>query len=95
MSDQKTRNLLIFAAARFFNTKNWIKKIEKGYSYSYNGSSIFDFQRKGYARLLPQSSKEFELFDFITGNLFSVKKSEKNKLSIRNLDSSSSEILSL
>ena len=95
MLNKDLYNLMVFAASRFFGRKDWNGKVRSNFIYSYNGSSIFDFQRKGYVRIFPQSSIKFELFDFLTGNLYAVSKPKNDILDIKNHKTGVSQSLQL
>jgi len=77
--------LAIFVASRLFNNLNLYKKIlngEKNRLYSFDGLNIYDFSRRGYARIFPFGKNKFNIFDFVSGNNIIVTRLQKNKLKV-------------
>lgn len=78
--------LAIFAASKFFNLGGFYNKYiyNTRRHYSYDGMNIYDFNRKGYARIFPieNNINQFSIFDFVNGNYLTVTRTSKDKIGV-------------
>jgi len=73
-----------FIASKLMGTKGIYRKYKLSKNiYSYDGSSIYDFKRRGFIRITNKSDNELELYDFINKSYISVIRKNDKLISIK------------
>lgn len=71
---------IAFIASKLMGTNSIYNKYkQKSNVYSYDGSNIYDFKRKGFITITNKSDNELELYDFINRKYLSIiRKNDKS-----------------